>query len=221
MRRRAPPIGPIQAGLGHRADRRPDRLGKRDHCFAGTGLGKPNHDLAGGDDLSRLAKRFNYRSIRVRHQHGIGRLVLGELRLGGIRCGFRLVIALSGDPSFVEQMGVSLFVRLQLNDRCASRGNGVALGREGKAKVRLVDPHQRLAGSDLLTDIHKPFHDLAGDAKAEIALDPRPYDAREAAFGSGRPHCRRQSDNRSFLPRVAHGRGFLRAKGNRGECGRP
>ena len=230
MCRIAPPIASIHAGLGHRADCRPDRFGKRDHCFAGAGLGKPNHGLAGGDDLSRLAKRFDHRSICVRHQDRIGRLVLGhprfgfgggELRLGCIRRGFRLLIALSGDPSVAHQLGVSPLVRLQLNDRCACRDDGVALRRERKTKVRLVDPHQRLTGFDLLTDIHKPFHDLAGDAKAEIGLHPRPYDAREAAFGSHHPRCRRHSYDRSFLPRVAHGRGCLRAKGNRDECGQP
>ena len=113
----------------------------------------------------------------------------------------------------LTKLGVSPLIRVQLNDRCARRGNGVALRRERKAKVGFVDPHQRLTGFDLLTDIHQPFHDLAGDAKTEIALHPRPYDAREAAFGSGHPRCRRQSDDRSFLPRVAHGGGFLRAKG--------
>ncbi len=47
----------------------------------GAGLGKPNHGLAGGDDLSRLAERFDHRSIRVSHQDGISRLVLGDARL--------------------------------------------------------------------------------------------------------------------------------------------
>jgi hypothetical protein len=135
---------------------------KRDHCFAGAGVGKPNHGLAGGDDLSRLAKRFDHRSIHVRHRDGIGRLVLGnprsgfgggELRLGRIRRSLRLLVALWGDPSRVEQTGVSPFIRIQLNDRCACRGNGIALGRERKAKVGLVNPHQRLTGFDLLVDI--------------------------------------------------------------------
>src|SRR6185437_712417 len=71
------------------------------------------------------------------------------------------------------------------------------------------------------TDIHKSFDDLASDAKTEIALYPRSDDAREGVFGSGHPRWRHQSDDRSFLPRVAHGRGFLRAKGERDECGRP
>ena len=219
MCRIAASIASIHAGLGHRADRRPDRFGKCDDCFAGAGLGKPNHGLAGGDHLSRLAKRFDHRSIRVCHQDGIGRLVLGdpcfgfgggELRLGCIRRGLRLLVALSGSPSFADQIGVSPFIGVQLNDRCARRGNGVALRRERKAKVGFVDPHQRLTGFDLLPDIHQPFHDLAGDAKAEIALHPRRYDAREAAFGSGHPRGRHQSDDRRFLPRVAHGSGFLR-----------
>src|SRR6266536_643714 len=67
MRRIATSIAPIHAGLGRRADRRPDRFGKRDHRFAGAGLGKPNYGLAGGDDLPWLAKSFDHRSIRVRH----------------------------------------------------------------------------------------------------------------------------------------------------------
>jgi hypothetical protein len=47
---------------------------------------------------------------------------------------------------------------------------------------RYVNPHQRLTGFDLLTDVHQPFDDLAGNPKAEIALHPRPDDAGEAAF---------------------------------------
>src|SRR5438477_3403959 len=116
-------------------------------------------------------------------------------------------MALWGDPSLVEQTGVSPFIRIQLNERCTCRGNGVALRRERQAKVGLVDPHQRLTGFDLLTGAHEPFHDLPGNAKTEVALHPRPYDAREASFGSGHPRCRRQSDDRWFLPRVAHGGG--------------
>jgi hypothetical protein len=69
-----------------------------------------------------------------------------------------------------------------------------------------------LTGFDLLTGIYKPFHDLAGDAKTEVALDSRPYDAREAAFGFGHPRCRGQPDL-WFLPRVAHSGGRLRANG--------
>jgi hypothetical protein len=67
MCRIAVSVASIHAGLGHRADRRPDRFGKRDHGFTGAGLGKPNHGLAGRDDLSRLAERFDDRSIRIRH----------------------------------------------------------------------------------------------------------------------------------------------------------
>ena len=178
--------------------------------------------------MSGLAKRFDHRSVRVRYQDRIGRLVLGdprisfgggELRLGRIQRGLRLLVALSGSPSVAHQLGVSLFIRFGLNDGCARCGNGVALRRERKAKVGFVDPHQRLTGFDLLTGIHKPFHDLAGDAKAEVALHSRPDDAREAAFGSGHPRCRRQPDDRRFLPRVAHGGGFLRANGKRDERG--
>jgi hypothetical protein len=80
MCRMSTSVASIHHGLGHGADRRPDGFGKRDHRFTGAGLGKPNHRLAGGDDLSRLANRLDYRSIRVRHQNRIGRLVLGDPR---------------------------------------------------------------------------------------------------------------------------------------------
>src|SRR5205823_919245 len=99
--------------------------------------------------------------------------------------------------------------------------NGIALCRERKAEIGFVDPHQRLTGFYLLPDIHEPFHDLAGDAKAEIALDPRPYDAGEAAVGSGHPRRRHEPDDRWLLPRVADGGSFLRAKEKCAESGRP
>ena len=73
----------------------------------------------------------------------------------------------------------------------------------------------------LLTDIHKPFDNLAGDAEAEIALHPRPYDAREAAYGTAYPRCRRQPDDGRLLPRVARGGSFLRGIVKCGECRRP
>jgi hypothetical protein len=142
------------------------------------------------------------------------------LGLGGIQRGLRLLVALSGSPSVAHQPGVSLFIRFGLNERCARCGNGVALRCDRKAKVGFVDPHQRLTGFDLLTGIHKPFHDLAGDAKTEVALHPRPYDAREAAFGSGHTRCCHQPDDRWFLPRVANGRGSQGVNGQCDECGR-
>ena len=73
-------------------------------------------------------------------------------------------------------------IRFRLNDYGARRGNRVALRCKCKAKVGIVDPHQWLAGCDLLADVHEPFHDLAGYAKTEVALYPRPDDAGEAAF---------------------------------------
>ena len=49
----------------------------------------------------------------------------------------------------------------------------------------------------------------------------RTYEAREAPLGSGHPRCRHQSHDRRFLPRIAHGRGFRRTKGECDDCGRP
>jgi len=179
--------------------------------------------------LSRLAKRLGDRSVRIRNQDGIGRLVLGdtsfgfgrgELRIGRIRFGLRLLVALFGSPSVADQVGVSPLIRIRLNDRCARCGNGVEFRRKRKAEVGFVDPHQRLPGFDLFTDIHEPFDDLAGDAKTEIAFHPRAYRAGETAFGSGHPRGRHQADHRRFLPRVTRRGGFLGGNDKSSEDGR-
>jgi hypothetical protein len=104
----------------------------------------------------------------------------GELRPGRIQGGLSLLVALVGDPPILEQAGIAPFIGFCLNDYCTRCSNSIALRREREKKVGVVDPHQRLAGFDLLADIHEPFHDLAGDAKTEIALCPCSYDAREA-----------------------------------------
>lgn len=211
-----------QGGFGRRADRRPDGLGQRDDRFAGAGLGDPDHRLAGGDNLARLAKRLDHRSIRVRQQGRVGRLVLcdprvglrgGELRLGRVQRCLHLLVALSGDPSIASQLGVAPFVRDQLHDRGARGNDGIALRRDRKAKVGLIDPHQRLPCRDPFAVIHETLDDLARHAEAELALDPGADDAGEAAFGPGDTHRRRQPDQGRRLPRVAHRRCLLREPG--------
>jgi hypothetical protein len=108
-----------------------------------------------------------------------------------------------------------------LNERRSGCGNGVAFRCKRKTEINFVDPHQRLAGFDLVTNIHKPFQDLSGDSKAEVTFYLGPYDAREAAFGSADPRGSHQIDHRRFLPRVAHRGGFARTKGKCDESGRP
>ncbi|MEY9798908.1 hypothetical protein ABH984_006923 [Bradyrhizobium ottawaense] len=180
--------------------------------------------------MAGLAKRLGDRAVRVCHQDGIGRLVLGdaclgfgrgELRLGCIRGGLRLLVALFGRPSIVDQVGISPLIGIRLHDYRASRGYGVALRRKRKAEVGLVDPHERLPGFDLLADIHQPLDDLAGDAKAEIALHPRADGACEPALGAVHPRGLHQADHRRLLPRVAHGRGLWGENAETDECGHP
>ncbi len=222
------PVAPIQVGFGQRADRRPDCFGKRDHRFAGTGLGKPDNGLAGRDNLSRLTKRLHDRSVRIRHQDGICRLVLGhlslgfrrsELCIGCIRRGLRLLVALFGSPSVVDQVGVSPLISFRLNDSCARRGNRVALRRKREAEVGFVDPHQRLPSFDLLADIHEPFDDLPADAKAKVAFHPRADRACEAAFGSAHPRGAHQADHGRVLPRISRCGGFMSGNGKSSEDG--
>lgn len=176
--------------------------------------------------MSGLAKRLHDGAVRIRHQDGVSCLVLGdprfgfgggELRFGCIRCGLRLLVALPGGPSIIDEVGVSPLIRIRLNDGCARCGDGVALRRKRKTQIGFVDPHQRLPGFDLLTDIHKSFDDLTGDAKAKVAFHPRAYGARETAFGSAHPRGRHQADHRRFLPRIACGGSFLGGNSKSGE----
>jgi hypothetical protein len=71
---------------------------------------------------------------------------------------------------------------LRLNFYRTRGGNGIALRGEHETKVGVVDPHERRTGFDLLTAIHEPVYDLAGDPKTQIALDPRGDDAGEGAL---------------------------------------
>ena len=79
-----------------------------------------------------------------------------------------------GSPSVADQLEYRLLIGCRSERRRARCGNSVPLGRQRKAKIGFVDPHQRLPGFDLLTNIHQPFDDLAGDAKAKIAFDLAP-----------------------------------------------
>ena len=74
---------------------------------------------------------------------------------------------------------------------------------------RKTDMLEELVSLDGLTDIHQPCHDLAGNAKAQIALHLSADEAGEAAFGPGHLDRCHQPDEWRGLPWVAHRRGVL------------
>ncbi|MCY1384601.1 hypothetical protein D9M69_728810 [compost metagenome] len=51
----------------------------------------------------------------------------------------------------------------------------------GELQIDGVEAHQRLPAFDHLPGIHKPLQHLAGDAKAQVALDPSRYGPGEGA----------------------------------------
>ena len=119
----------------------------------------------------------------------------------------------------MNKRGIALLIGARLNSDRARSDDRIALGGQGETQIGFVDAHEGLARLDLLADVHEPSDDLAGNAKAEIALHPGRNDTCEAAFGVGRPRGRHQPDKRRFLPRIGYGGGLLRPHRDNGEYG--
>jgi hypothetical protein len=183
VRRKASLLAAIDDGRSLRTDRGPNRLRKRDERFALASLRQLNDGLSRGHHLARFTERRDHRPIGVGDKGGVGGLVLRDLRvcfrsiklrLSGVEPGFRLFVALRvcAQP-VLHQHCIALLVCACLSQDRASGGNRVAPGGKGEPQIGFVDAHQRLATLDLLTYVHKPFDDLPGDTKPEIALYPR------------------------------------------------
>ncbi len=207
-----PSLIAIQCSFGHRANLWPNGFREHYHRFTRAGLRNAYHCLTGSNDLPRLTQRFNNRSVHVRCENSIGGGILCHLRLGlccrklrprSIRSGLCLLIALARNPSLFEQLRIAFRICFRLTNRCARRGNSIALRRQRKTEIGFVNPHQRLAGLDLLPRIDKAFYDLAGDAKTKIALHPRRDHARKTALGTIHRHRYRELHDRWIKPRIA------------------
>ena len=83
------------------------------------GMGKPHHNLPGGDNLARFTQCLNHRAVRVRCKGRIGRFVFcdtrlgfcrGQLGLGRIKRGLGQFVALHGHCGGLNQCGVALLI---------------------------------------------------------------------------------------------------------------
>jgi hypothetical protein len=96
-----------------------------------------------------------------------------------------LLVFLLRCPAARAKLAITRFIGRGLLRRRACRDNGVLFGRPPKIEICLIEPHQRIAGADGLTDIDKALDHFAGNAEAEVALHPRRNDAGEGAQGAG------------------------------------
>jgi hypothetical protein len=144
------------------------------------------HDgLACGNDLPWLAQCGNDGPVSIGNERGIRGFVLGNLSLsfrrskmclGRIIRRFRLFVTLRAcGKRAVYEHGIPLLVCSRLNEDGLCRDDRVFLSGQGKPQVGLINPHERLTGGHLLALVNKPLNDFAGDAEAQITLDPGRY----------------------------------------------
>jgi len=95
----------------------------------------------------------------------------------------------------------------------AGGGNCLLLCQRGKLQIDGVDAHEHLAAFDRLTGVHEPLEHLAGDAKAQVALN-------SGRHGSAKRTRRRQripdhGDTHQRCLRARIGRCLSDARGER------
>ena len=192
------PRHPIEAGLGNRADRRPQGFGQIDRRFARARAGQPQDDLSGGDILARLGKGLDDRPVSIRRKRRICPFVPRhlELRFGGdqqrpgaVRARFRLIVGGFRDRARGNQCGMARRIGCGLEVARPGRGDIARLCGGGVRIIGAVDPHQRLARPNRLARVDQPLSDLARHPEAEVALHSGGNHAGEAArAGVGRLH---------------------------------
>ena len=159
------------------------------------------------DDLAGLGHGGRDHAVGVRDERRIGERVLlqgdgalgldeGADRLIGRRP--RLVEIGSRRPAFAAQLGDAL----ALGDRLVARGarrrkRGLGL-LQLQLPIGLIEDRERIAGLHTRAAIDEPFRDLAGDAKAEIALDARLDHADQSARREGRREMRGDDEDRAL-----------------------
>ncbi|MNL06955.1 hypothetical protein D3C87_1276100 [compost metagenome] len=153
--------------------------------------------------MARLTERLDNGSICIGDENRISGLVFGNIRLSlsgsqlcrrRIQQGFRSFILLRRGSRGLHQHGKAFLIGFRLDKCRLCCDDSVSLGGQSKAKISLVKPHQWLPSAYLLPDIDKTFNDLAGNAKAEIALDPGTNGSGEAAARIARKPGRREID---------------------------
>ena len=153
---------------------------------------EPRDGLADGDHLAGFRRRRGDYAVRVGLEIGIAELVACEVEraLGAYEAAFGLVLCRS---LAVEVGNRREAARLERRIALEVGGRLVDIGGRGRElgfgafdlqlEILRVEPRHHVAGVHAVADIDEARDDLAGDAKAEVGLVARPYDADEFAGG--------------------------------------
>ena len=188
-----PPVDADAGGTSPKRclDRLPDRetcrilLGDGDGDFRFPGLRQADDRLAGANDLARLARNRRddaglvglERSV-VDRVDGLAQLRLRALQRGRGRIQLiaSRVVGRLGDDGFGQQDVGALEIVVCHIATAARRGYRRSRRGFGKPEIGLIQARDHLAHLDAVADVDDSRDDLAGHAKAERALDPRPHD---------------------------------------------
>ena len=148
------------------------------------------HDLSCIDDLAGFDQRFHDDATGIGYQLGITcrvesnfSLGLGrtELGLGGIRRSLDLIVGRSRYRAGSAQVAVAGFILSRLLCPRSRSSDSFPLRMRCEPQIDGIDAHEWLAAFDGLSRVYKPLQHLAGDAKAQVALDSSSYGPGEGA----------------------------------------
>jgi hypothetical protein len=197
-----------QGHAGPAAPRLPDQgFGNGDGRLLLAGPGDADRRLVGGDDLARLDARPGDHPVRVGGEHRVGQGVLGErqrpLRPHEAAAGLlrRRLLPLQvrrRRPALPHERLDALQLGLSLRQR-GGRRRLLGLGPFAlETQVDLVERGERLPGLHGVPDADQPTRHLAGNAKGEVALHPRPDRADEAALADPRLEAHALDEDRAL-----------------------
>ena len=206
----------IGAGLRLRADYRAHGLGQVHHGLPQTRTSELHHGLAGAHHLAWFGQSLYNGAFGVGAQDRVGGLIARDLclRFGGYqlcrgavaKC-LGLFVFLLRCPAARAKLAITCFIGRGLLRRRACRDNGVLFGRPPEIEICLIEPHQRIARADGLTDIDKALDHFAGNPEAEVALHTRRDDTCECTRGARAGLCSHDLNELRPLPRIALDRG--------------
>ncbi len=195
-----------------------------DHGVLLAGPRQADGRLADRHDLSGLDLRRRDDAVGIGDEGRIGQGVAGQ-RQGAFAADqaaarfFRRrllpIVARRRRPTFAAQRGDAFQLRLRLCQRGAGRpdlGVGLLLLQP---QVGFIEGREGLAGFDPVADLHQAACHLAGDAEAEIALDPGTDGADERPFRNMRGEGDARDQHRTLRSGLRLGCLVLAG----GECG--
>ena len=169
-------------------------------------MGQTHHRLTGGDNLSDIGRQSRDHPVGVRGENGVAGLAPGDIPLrrrrrglgrGTVRRSLHLVIGQRRNGPALHQTPQPPLVRrrtIGLRPGCTGLG---FRSRQGQSVVLRIKPCQHLAAMHMRPEVHQTLRNLAGNAKAEIRLDPgADHAAQQVAAAAGRQDLCRPDEGR-------------------------